>query len=145
MGRLTKAKVDQIGKLRNEGYTQQEVAQKIDVHVRTVRKYDVTRTKNSLDNKTTIRNVQQTIRVIMDWVWVLIWPLMSEEDLNCPNCLGESVSYDEEVNTFVCHQCGYRMVLPDDICENCLALNAVVFDQVTKKRVCRECGARQSR
>ena len=29
MGRLTKTKVDQIVKLRKEGYTQQEIAEKI--------------------------------------------------------------------------------------------------------------------
>jgi len=144
MGRLTKAKIDLIVKLRKEGYTQQETSQKTGVHVRTVRKYDVTRTRNGIDNKTAIGNVQQAIRVLMDWVWVLIWPLMSEEGLNCPHCLGESVSYDDKAETFLCHQCGYRMVLPDDICENCLSLNTVVFDRELKRRVCRKCGARQS-
>jgi len=40
MGRLTKAKTDEIGKLRKEGYTQKETAEKVGVHIRTVRKYD---------------------------------------------------------------------------------------------------------
>jgi len=40
MGRLTKAKIDEIAKLREKGYTQKEVAQRAGVHVRTVRKYD---------------------------------------------------------------------------------------------------------
>jgi len=40
MGRLTKAKIDEICKLREEGYTQKETAEKAKVHLRTVRKYD---------------------------------------------------------------------------------------------------------
>ena len=40
MGRLTKAKIDEIAKLREKGYTQKEVAQRVGVHVRTVRNYD---------------------------------------------------------------------------------------------------------
>lgn len=40
MGRLTKAKIDQIAKLRQQGYTQREAAEKVKVHLRTVRKYD---------------------------------------------------------------------------------------------------------
>ena len=43
MGRLTKARIDQIRKLRQEGYTQKETAGKAEVHLRTVRKYDVLR------------------------------------------------------------------------------------------------------
>ena len=40
MGRLTKGKIDKIINLRNEGYTQKEVAQKVGVDIKTVRKYD---------------------------------------------------------------------------------------------------------
>ena len=40
MGRLTKTKVDEIAKLRGKGYTQKETAEKLKVHLRTVRKYD---------------------------------------------------------------------------------------------------------
>ena len=40
MGRLTKKKVDQITKLRGEGHTQNEVASKVGVCLKTVRKYD---------------------------------------------------------------------------------------------------------
>jgi DNA-binding CsgD family transcriptional regulator len=145
MGRLTKAKIDQIAKLRKEGYTQQETAQKTGVHVRTIRKYDVTRSQKELDNKTTIRNAQQAILVIMDWLWVFINPLFLEEGLQCPCCLAESMSYDAEAETFLCRQCGHKMILPWYVCENCLSLNTISFDRVIKKRVCRICGARQSR
>ena len=40
MGRLTKAKIDEIARLRGENYTQKETAEKLEVHLRTVRKYD---------------------------------------------------------------------------------------------------------
>jgi hypothetical protein len=40
MGRLTKAKIDEISKLRKERYTQKETAERVKVHLRTVRKYD---------------------------------------------------------------------------------------------------------
>ena len=40
MDRLTKKKIDEIAKLRQEGYTQKEIAEKAKVHLRTVRKYD---------------------------------------------------------------------------------------------------------
>ena len=40
MGRLTKTKIDAIIKLRKQGYTQKETAEKLKVHLRTVRKYD---------------------------------------------------------------------------------------------------------
>ncbi len=40
MGRLAKTKVDEIAKLREDGYTQKEIAERLHVHPRTVRKYD---------------------------------------------------------------------------------------------------------
>lgn len=40
MGRLAKAKIDEISKLRRQGYTQKETAERVKVHLRTVRKYD---------------------------------------------------------------------------------------------------------
>jgi len=48
MGRLTKKKIDEIAKLRQEGYTQKETAEKMKVHLRTVRKYDPLREQKSV-------------------------------------------------------------------------------------------------
>ena len=45
MGRLIKAKIDEIARLRKQGYTQKETAEKLNVHIRTVRKYDPLREK----------------------------------------------------------------------------------------------------
>ncbi len=49
MGRLAKAKIDEIEKLRKEGYTQKEVAEKVRVHPRTIRKYDPLHQQRSED------------------------------------------------------------------------------------------------
>jgi hypothetical protein len=146
MGRLTKTKIDQIAKMRKEGYTQQETAQKTGVHVRTVRKYDITRNQYRLDtnNKNVIRNAQRTIVVLIDWLCVVIYPLLSKKVVNCPRCLCESLSYDGKADAFICRKCGHRMVFPDEVCENCLSLNTVAFDREVKRRVCHKCGAKQS-
>jgi len=40
MGRLRKAKTDQFIRLRSKRYTQNETAEKVDVNLKTVRKYD---------------------------------------------------------------------------------------------------------
>jgi len=40
MGRLRKAKIDEVIRLRNDGYTQQETAERARVNLKTVRKYD---------------------------------------------------------------------------------------------------------
>lgn len=45
MGRLTKAKIDEIARLRQEGYTQKEIVEKAKVHLGTVRKYDPLRSQ----------------------------------------------------------------------------------------------------
>jgi len=40
MGRISTARIEQIGKLRRKGYLQKEVADKLGLDVKTVRKYD---------------------------------------------------------------------------------------------------------
>lgn len=52
MGRLGKAKTDEITKLRQEGYTQKETAEKTGVHLRTVRKYDPLRVQKPIESTT---------------------------------------------------------------------------------------------
>ena len=57
MGRLTKAKIDEIAKLRQQGYTQREIVEKVKVHLRTVRKYDPLREQKSV--RPTIEQVRE--------------------------------------------------------------------------------------
>jgi len=47
MGKTSRAKQKKIERLRNDGFTQQEVAGKLGLDVRTVRKYDPLREKKS--------------------------------------------------------------------------------------------------
>ncbi len=60
MGRLTKAKIDQIRKLRKDGYTQKETAEKVDVCLRTVRKYDPIREKPE-PTRERVKDLEQVI------------------------------------------------------------------------------------
>jgi len=59
MGRLTKAKVDEIRKLRQEGYTQKETAEKAKVHLRTVRKYDPLKEKPVRPTREQVKELQE--------------------------------------------------------------------------------------
>jgi hypothetical protein len=61
MGRLTKAKIDEIGKLREQGYTQKETAEKVKVHLRTVRKYDPLREKPVRPSREQAKELEEAI------------------------------------------------------------------------------------
>ena len=83
MGRLTKAKIDQIAKLREQGYTQKETAEKMKVHLRTVRKYDPLREqKPAGTTPEQLRGVEEACAVLVveglayeDKGWLRITPL----------------------------------------------------------------------
>jgi DNA-binding transcriptional MerR regulator len=60
MGRLTKAKIDEIIKLRQEDYTQKETAEKAKVHIRTVRKYDPLREKPVKPSREQAKELEET-------------------------------------------------------------------------------------
>lgn len=59
MGRLTKAKQDQISKLRKQGHTQKETAEKLNVHLRTVRKYDPLREKPVRPTREPVKELEE--------------------------------------------------------------------------------------
>ncbi len=90
MGRLLKKKADQIANLRKQGYTQKEVAEKLGVHVRTVRKYDPTRVAvkhRPTDNDAT-ESIRGVIPVILDWLDILAFLLLSygKDKHACTRC-----------------------------------------------------------
>lgn len=145
MGRLLKKKVDQIASLRKQGYTQKEVAQKLEVHVRTVRKYDPTHTtvkRHPIDNDA-IESIRRVLPTILDWLDILVYLLLSDDKHNCPRCHTNALEFDLDEVVFICRKCGYRPVLPHDICRSCFALDKLEFDKESRIRVCQECGARQ--
>lgn len=61
MGRLLKQKIDQIRKLREEGYTQKETAEKVGVHLRTARKYDPIRQKGTRPTREQIEELGEAL------------------------------------------------------------------------------------
>lgn len=145
MGRLTKKKADQIANLRKQGYIQKEVAEKLGVHVRTVRKYDPTRAavKHRLTDNDTTESIGGVIPVILDWLDILAFLLLSsgKDKHACPGCCTDSLEFDPDEGTFICRKCGYRPIMPENICRNCYAINSLQFNKDSSIWVCQECGA----
>lgn len=61
MGRLAKAKTDEISKLRQQGFTQKETAEKVKVHLRTVRKYDPLKEKPIKPTRERVKELEEVI------------------------------------------------------------------------------------
>ncbi len=146
MGRITKAKIDQIGKLRTEGYCQKEIAQKVGVHVRTVRKYDPTRKCKAESLNPTeqrLRAVWEVIPLILDWLHILIPLLLFGENHECPRCGSEETESDPEDLIFYCSNCELSLLFPREICRECLSLYHMHHDERDRAWVCAKCGSRQ--
>lgn len=146
MGKISKEKMDQIGKLRKEGYSQKEVAEKLGVHVRTVRRYDPTRKSKpeSHDHaEQRLRAMWEVIPFIIDWLDVLIPLLLYEENHECPRCGADEIEFDPEELVFDCSNCNLSLYFPREICRRCLSLQKVYYDEEDEAWVCAQCGARQ--
>jgi len=66
MGRLAKAKTDEIVKLRQQGFTQRETAEKVKVHLRTVRKYDPLKEKPIKPTRERVKELEEVISELAD-------------------------------------------------------------------------------
>lgn len=115
MGRLRKSVVDKIVRLRNQGYTQAETAEKTGVHLKTVQKHDPLRKSKKVATVPTtkgelIGNLKSDLNTLGDWVESLRWTLKNKMsvDLICPRCM-EGIVDDDETGTFICQNCGYEM------------------------------------
>lgn len=114
MGRLRKSVVDRIIRLRKQGYTQLETAEKTGVHLKTVQKHDPLRksretpTMPSAGGKS-FKDLESDLNALEEWIESLRWTLhfKMEVDLLCPKCL-EGV-LDGAYGTFVCQKCGHEM------------------------------------
>jgi len=120
MGRLRKAKVDTIIKLRNEGFTQAEIAEKVGVHLKTVQKYDPLRCpKKAADTGPTAgmptEVLERYLKAAGDWINALELALLDEfgHSITCPNC-GVKLAFGEK-EIYVCKKCGREMPFPKDI------------------------------
>ena len=145
MGRLYKAKVDKIQELSKQGYLQREIAEKLGLHVRTVRKYDPSnRSTSSGSNPTgsvpeSIRNV---IALILDYIDFMESNLELDKIRNghCPRCSEKQFEFDAIKFVYECGNCGHRLVLLSDVCRNCFTQNSLEEYRTRGLYTCKECG-----
>jgi len=152
MGRLAKAQTDEIAKLRKEGYTQKEIAERLHVHPRTVRKYDPLRQERSeersVENRLSV--LEEAIRVCWDYIDLIyvavlrsaIGECLEKETYLCPRCNGKLI-YDEDKVTYICKKCGHKFSILSDWCYNCLSTAESVWSDEIDDQVCPKCGARR--
>ena len=131
MGRLSKAKIDQIHKLRRKGYLQKEVAEKVGVNVKTVKTYDPLRGTSRSGAKPTHElgryksptSLLSDIRSLADWVSLLFLYTIDPDHVPCPRCLfSTQLSPEEKSGTvemnvlenddYECPECGYILTSP---------------------------------
>jgi len=95
MGRLSKAKIDQIQRLRKKGYLQKEVAKTVGVNIKTVRTYDPLRRATESEIKPAQKlsgyippnSLLSDIRSLADWITLLYLFLSDPNQIPCPHCL----------------------------------------------------------
>ena len=146
MGRLTKKKIDEIRGLRKQGYCQKEIAEKVHVHVKTVRKYDPTsktRKHHTLERR--IEAIEQALAVMLDWLEISARPSVLSDSLFCPRCqTEESLYYDLQEEVFICSECGFELVLLEAICPQCFSQDTLSFDIQRRRYVCEVCEKRHT-
>ncbi len=151
MGRLAKAQIDEIAKLRKEGYTQKEIAERLHVHPRTVRKYDPSheiRQRGQRSTEDRLAALEEGVRSSWDLLELLHCTMLRSDKLRhsleettypCPRCDGK-LKYDEQEATYVCGDCKHK--LPSSLywCYHCLSQQEMDYIETTEELVCRRCG-----
>lgn len=133
MGRISRAKIDQIGRLRRKGYLQREVAERLGLDEKTVRKYDPLRgipasTQGPAALLDRLKSLEQRLSALETWRWI---GATADEDgpyallpvASCPACSfgwgrkpqESDLEYDERTDELVCTACHrrYPTVSPD--------------------------------
>ena len=144
MGRLTKEQIDQIATLRNQGYCQKEIAEKLKVHLRTVRKYDPTsrsRVSKYRVEQGSIEKMWQVLVHTLDWLDVMAFLLLDKDDHCCPRCTSESLGFDVDEVQFICRKCGFKLVFPHELCRSCFVKGNVRYDKNLRRYTCDACKA----
>jgi len=152
MGRLAKSKVDEIAKLREDGYTQKEIAERLHVHPRTVRKYDPSRQERSEERSVEKRlsALEGAISTCWHYIDLLYWAMhnsaigecLETKTHVCPRCLGRLI-YNEDKVTYICNKCGHKFSILSNWCYNCLSIAEFVWSDEIDDPVCPKCGARR--
>jgi hypothetical protein len=117
MGRLQKAVIDKIVKLRKDGFTQVEIADKLKVHIKSVQKYDPLRRPKRKDTgySQRIMNIEDLTAIVKSQgdyifaIWMLLQSHTQVDRLRCPNCVEGELRNVDGVDT--CPQCGFKMKL----------------------------------
>lgn len=124
MGRLRKDIVDKIIKLRKQGYTQAETAEKAGVNLKTVRKYDPLRQSDKTPIAKVVKgpsaeDLLHYIKCLGDWAYSLAITFQDDfkTDLRCPKCTVGKLVTNETADKFFCNKCKHEMPLPSYIWE----------------------------
>lgn len=151
MGRLAKAQTDEIAKLRQEGYTQKEIAEKLHVHPRTVRKYDPSheiRQRGQRSTEDRLAALEEGVRASWDLLELLHCTMLRLDKLRhilegatfpCPRCDGK-LKYVDQEGTYVCGNCKHKFPPSLYWCYHCLSQQEMDYDDETEEFVCRKCG-----
>ena len=147
LGILEKRKRDMIVKMRKEGYIQREIAEKLGVNLKTVRKYDHSTSCGSGKRRTQEERLtacEAAIRTALDWLHLLWFMAPTDQLYDCPKCGSYRMKYDDYVeSTFVCERCGYQYTLPFHLCHECFSRD-INYDDYPGYAVCERCGNRRS-
>jgi len=134
MGRLSKAKIDQIQRLRKKGFLQKEVAKTVGVNIKTVQTYDPLH-KTSKPGGKPVQELKEhelyisllkDIRTLADWLAVLYLGTMEPNKIPCPRCLFPSSLLPEmesktvmlkmlENGDYKCPECGETFESPSKL------------------------------
>jgi Zn ribbon nucleic-acid-binding protein len=117
MGRLKKSKIEEIIQCRLDGDTQEETAEKVDVNIKTVQKYDPLHKSRKVlrpYKNLTADLLEHYLKCLGDWTDSIITTLRFEKgiELMCPHCMEGKLTLDSEGDMYSCVKCGYLMPLP---------------------------------
>jgi len=143
MGRLSKAKIDRIQKLRKKGYLQKEIAGMLGINIKTVRTYDPLR----MTSKARVKPVGEgeghvlptsyysDIRSLADWIAILYLHVLDPNEIPCPHCLFPSPLVSESKpkrvilkmlknGDYKCPECGEIVPSPPNLAWRLLVTEA---------------------
>ncbi len=151
MGRLAKSKVDEIAKLKEEGYLQKEIAERLHIHLKTVRKYDPLheiRQRGQRSTEDRLAALEEGVRASWDLLDLLHCAMLRSDEFrhsleettyHCPRCDGK-LKYDDQEATYVCRDCKHKFPPPLYWCYHCLSQQEMDYIETTGELACRRCG-----
>ena len=126
MGRLLKKKVDEVAKLRAEGYCQSEVASKVGVSVKSVRKYQpksygFSKRQDNQEPQSRLARLEETVRALRTIALSYYWERGDDLVGWCDAC-DNTVTIKLAGDTWQCSHCHKQ--IPNAGSLNCLLTGA---------------------